>query len=302
MDCPPTGETWDLIRKGLHHRTTIVVSQAAQVTAHFNWLDGVPLLVKTYERLLKNPTQSDPGCLGKRGIVEALRKMEVSEKDVFLHGIRYQQFEPMWGGVEDRAAGLRAECALALAKLHPSDALIPIADVLADPEIEARRGAAIALSSGFSLCALPLLRVRALSGETDASVLEIIFQALLDLAPGYQSDESVAFVGRFLEGETEEISAVAALALGTSRCPEAFDRLRNFVEMSREESRRKVALDALAISRTDQAIAYLLDLIGRGNLIEANMVKDSLRIFRADPIFWAKVEERYAARENPNLD
>lgn len=101
-------------------------------------------------------------------------------------------------------------------------ALVEVAELLLDSEPPVRAGAARAIACGDPREAEQLLRLKVLAGDEDPLVLADSFAGLLTVEP----DESPAFVARFLEHEDEAIVEAAALALGESRIPAAFEFLR----------------------------------------------------------------------------
>jgi hypothetical protein len=80
-----------------------------------------------------NPVKSDPGCRAKVEIARALYELGEDPAAVFPRGVRHRQMEPVFGGREDTAAELRCVCALGLVRLQSPDALVELAELLADP-------------------------------------------------------------------------------------------------------------------------------------------------------------------------
>lgn len=299
--CTPFGDnTRFAMRRGLMSKHGIAVGKAARVVAEFEYKDGIPDLLKAFDRLLHNAADLDPGCLGKIDIIKALRRLKAYECPTYLCGIRYRQFESDWGGKQDRAAQLRAECALALAEMGYNNALLHIGELLADPEIEARVGAAQALSCFAGRAPAALLRLRALSGEEDVRVLEEIFSGLFAISfptdSADEEDDSVRFVGRFLESSDVDVVAVAAISLGSSRKPLAFQVLREFAENSFDEDLKKIAFEAIAILRLPEAFDYTLDIIARGSDSEVHHAEQAMSIYHSDERLWDRVEKARATR------
>ncbi|MEO0854061.1 MAG: hypothetical protein AAFY15_11250, partial [Cyanobacteria bacterium J06648_11] len=208
----PLGDrTRAALRDALNSKFGVVVGKAARTAADLTLADLVPDLLSAFERLTQNPVQIDPGCLGKVDIVAALQQLRQREYDLFLAGIGYQQWEPVWGGQEDRASYLRGRCALALADLGYPDTLLVCGDLLADPEVETRVGAAQAIARYGSVYGIPLLRLRASIGDSSSQVLETLFSSLLALHA--EKTDAIAFIAQCLDSELDETAAVAAIAL-----------------------------------------------------------------------------------------
>ncbi|PZD70292.1 hypothetical protein C1752_14379 [Acaryochloris thomasi RCC1774] len=300
-DAPPDDETWFGLRRGLLSKHGVVIGKAAKIAAQLEWKDGIPDMLKAYERLSNNGANVDPGCIGKANIIKALRRLKAYEPTTYIRGIRYKQFEAVWGGKEDRAAQLRAECALALAETGYSDALLYIADLLADPETEARAGAAQALSCFSGTTPIALLRLRALSGEQNVRVLEEIFSVLFALSGPTtnpeEKDETVRFVAQFLESSDVDVVSVAAITLGSSRRLSAFNALREFAENILDEERLRISFEAIAILRLPEAFDYVVDTISRGSELEARLAEQAMSIYRDDERLWERVETARADRK-----
>lgn len=230
--------------------------------------------------------------------------MKAYEPTTYIQGIRYRQFESVWGGKEDRAAQLRAECALAMAETGFHDAILYIGDLLADPETEARAGAAQALSCFSGTMHIALLRLRALSGEQNIRVLEEIFSVLFSLSGPtnntQEEDETVRFVAQFLESSDVDVVSVAAISLGSSRRGSAFTALREFAENRLDEEQLRIAFEAIALLRLPEAFDYALDVISRGSELEARLAEQAMSIYRDDESLWERVETARAERKGEN--
>src|SRR5260370_19863235 len=98
-----------------------------------------------------------------------------------------------------------------------------------------------------------LLRLKALLGD-DEEILGECFAALLRLAPA----PSLEFVADFLHSSSDEVAERAALALGESRVPAAFWKLREAWERTARPSLRPTVLLALAMLRKDEALEFLM--------------------------------------------
>src|SRR5262245_23355166 len=227
---PVTDETIATLRQALRHKVSHVVAKAAQVSGELGLRVLVGDLAAAFDRFLANPVKADPGCRAKVEIARALHEMGEDTGAVFLRGIRHRQLEPVFGGREDTAPELRAMCGLGLVRVGHPDAMVELADLLADPEVAARIGAARALAYAGEPSGEPLLRLKALAGDPDAGVVSESLGALLSLAPS----RSLDFVARFLRHRDPVVEEAAALALGASRLRDALPVLRGWWEATPE--------------------------------------------------------------------
>src|SRR5262249_46175669 len=141
--------------------------------------------------------------------------IDCDDDEAFRHGVRHVQLEPVWGGRADTAAPLRALCALGLVQVGSPEAMIELATLLADPEADARIGAAHALGN-CGLAAAPLLRFKVLTGDSESAVLSECLSGLMKIDPA----GSLEFVARFVDPAHSTLYEPAAIALAESRLPE----------------------------------------------------------------------------------
>src|SRR4029077_234430 len=127
-------------------------------------------MVTAFGGFMIDPIENDKTCAGKTAIVRALNALDFQEPEVFLAGIRHVQLEPAWGGAQDTAAELRADCAMAVVRLGHPRANILLTDLLADSERVVRIAAAQALAASGSNASLLLLRLKARLGDRDPEV------------------------------------------------------------------------------------------------------------------------------------
>jgi HEAT repeat protein len=251
---PGSDRSLAILRKGLEDRVSMVVAKAAELSSELGALSLAPELIRAFRRFLAEPTR-DKGCLAKIAIVEALTRLEHSDPEVFLEGIGHVQREPVWGGTEDTASWLRGLCAMGLAASEHPRVLAPLVDVLGDREKLARLGAVRALGARGDPQGALLLRLKLLDGDPESEVISECFRALLALEP---PAEGTAFVGRFLESADQATAEAAALALGESRLPQAFDLLKRGWEQASDKSFRRVLLAAIALLRIEPATDFLV--------------------------------------------
>jgi len=274
------------LRRYLADRANVVAARAARLVTRLPDDDFVPDLVGAFRRFMVNPASTDKGCLAKLAVVEALLAADYSDLDVFRSGIRHVQLEPTWGGQVDTAAPLRGLCGLGLVQVGSSDVLDDLAVLLADPEADARVGAARALSA-CGAAATPLLRFKVLTGDEQPLVLAECLSGLMAAAP----DESFDFVAALIDPEQPRIAEHAAMALAESRLPGAFEFLKEKWEESVASELRESLLLPIAMTRREEAPDLLISMLGSGDLGTASAAIAALAIYRGDPGVRARAEE-----------
>ncbi len=223
--------------------------------------------------------------------MDALR---LADPEPFLRGIRYIQMEPVYGGSEDTAPALRAQCAFALARLGGADAMLALTTLLTDAETEARVGAAKAVAHRGGFDAELLLRMKAGSGDAEADVTAECLTGLMGVEP----DRSLEFVAGYLTAPDEAIAEAAALALGESREPTALaalmdHRARTIMSPGMEDA----VLLAVALSRSDEGMGYLLDVVADDTPANAARAVAALRIYAHDKAATGRVRSAVETRD-----
>lgn len=293
---PTSAASIDALRAALRGRSPHVAAKAAEIAGEGEVGALVAELVAAFERFREAPAKSDPSCVAKTAIVEALDRLGAREEEVFLRGIRHVQLEPVWGGKTDTAVGLRAASAFALVNTGCHEALTPLAELLADPEPRARAAAARAIGASGEPAGVPVLRLKALLGDAESEVLSDCIAGLLQLAP----EESAAFAGRFLDAPEGAAREAAALALGGSRRPEAFPVLRDWWQRCGDDESRRTALLAVAMLKTDVAVEFLLGLVREAPGPTARLAIGALELHRYDEALVRRVREA-ARRDDADL-
>jgi hypothetical protein len=291
---PTSPESTIALRQILTSKQSIVIAQAAKIIGASELYDLIPDLIAAFDRCMTHPNETDPGCTAKLKIVDALYRLEYSNEALFLRGIRHIQREPVWGGSQDTAAALRGACGLGLVRMNYSDVMSELADLLADPEQEARISAARAIAYRGDPYGVPLLRLRVHVGD-DAPVISECFLALIQL-----SSQSLEFVQQFLN-HSPEIAEAAALAIGESRSREAFSILQAWWKQTRIAELKQAALTAIALIRQDDAISFLLTLIREGELSDAKDALMALSIYSQDLELWGRVRKSASERNDASL-
>lgn len=271
----------------LRHKSNHVVAAAAATAERMEAGALAPDLVEAFERLMRDPAKLDQGCKAMVAIVQALVQMEDPAAKVYFAGIRHVQKEGSFGPPVDVAAPLRGLCARGLARMGHPEALLECVTLLADPETAARAGAIRAIADAGRPEGVLLLRLKALLGDKETEVTGECFGALLSVDPV----GSVEFVAKFLNSGAEEIAEQAALALGESRLPAAFDVLREAWERGGLAEQRRTLLVAIAMLRIDQALEFLLERLRSESGPVAADALAGLAFYSRDEAVLARVEE-----------
>jgi HEAT repeat protein len=235
---------------------------------------------------MADPAKTDKGCLAKIAVVEALLAAGDPDEGVLRAGLRHVQLEPTWGGQADTAAPLRASCALGLVQVGAAGVLDDLAVLLADPEPDARVGAARALAACGAL-AVPLLRYKALIGDDQPLVVAECLSGLMAAAP----DESFDFVAALIAPNRPEVAAHAAMALAESRAPRAYEVLRGKWDEAFLPELRQSLLLPIGITRHDEAPGFLLSVLESGDLAAGTGAIAALAIYKGDPGVRTRAEE-----------
>jgi HEAT repeat protein len=290
----PSEQAFDILKQVIRSKHAIAVARAAKLVSRLNACALIPELETAFERFMVNATVTDQSCIGKKTIAETLYRLDYSQEDLFLRGIKHVQMESVWGGKADTAPGLRGFCALGLVRMNYPKVMVELADLLADPEPEARIAAARAIAYTEDSQGIPLLRLKIKIGDKDPQVLSECFIALLKLAP----DSSLSLVTEFLEHPDAQLCEMAALAIGESRTKEAFPVLSQWWQRSRSPELRRSALLAIAMLRHDEALAFLIRLVAEGKLSEAKDAVDALELYRQDRNLWQRITGAIEKRED----
>ena len=281
-----------LVGKSCH-----AAAKAAEIAAEAELGDLVPSLVTGFFGFMEDPVKTDPGCRAKEAIVNALQQLDAAEPSLFLAAVRHVQLEPVYGGRQETAAGLRGAAARGLVRMNHPEAMVLLAELLADPEPPARTAAARAIGYHGGDQGLPLLRLKVLSGDTETDVLGDCLLAMLQISP----DSSIEFVERFLDADRPAMAEAAALALGESRVEAALPVLRRWWERIVEPKLAATALLAIAILRTQEAVDFLLELIREAPAANARHAIAACEIYRGSEATVERVRAAVRARDDVDL-
>jgi HEAT repeat protein len=260
---PPETRT-QALRKALVHRNNFIVSKAADLIREFSLTDLTPDLLAAFDRFFDDPVKNDPQCWAKNAISRTLAAMELQDEQVFLRGMRHIQMEPVWGGQSDTAGTLRATCALALVQcrsLTERDLLAHLVELLADKDKTVRIEVVRGIEQVGSPSAALLLRLRAVLGSEKSAadepeVLGACYGAILRI----EGVRAIPWVRRFL-ATADDNAGEAALAIAGMHSPEAFEALQESLVKAHDPWFRSVLLSAIALTRQDAALEFLLDLV-----------------------------------------
>ena len=247
------------LRKALTEHNNFIVAKAADLAREFGLTALTPDLLKSFDRFFENPEKSDPQCWAKNAISRTLAAFEVQDPEIFLRGMRHIQLEAVWGGRSDTAGTLRATCALALVqcrRLTNDELLAHLIDLFADREKTVRAEVARAIEQVGSPSASLLLRLRANLAHDEPEVLGACYSGILRL----EGASAIPWVSRFLIGG-DEAAGEAALALAGTHSPQALNILQKSLDAAPDPWFRSVLLSAIALTRQDAALEFLLDLV-----------------------------------------
>lgn len=255
---PRSPQAVSALRKSLADRSNRVVAKAAEIIGAAENNQFVDDLMEAYRRLLVEPAKSDPGCLAKTAIAEALVKLECRDIDFYRSGIQYVQYEPVWGGDADAAAQLRAVCAAGLVLCASLiEALERFAELLTDRCKTARMGAARAIASLGRPEGGPLVRLKLLLGDKEPEVIGECCSALLQLAP----ETGLSLVLNRLTSPDPDVAVQVALALAETRQRKALEPLCTAWRRQTDAEARSGMLIAIGLMRLPEANDFLLALV-----------------------------------------
>jgi HEAT repeat protein len=279
------------LRPFLQDKLGMVVAEAAKLAGEHGLFALVLPLGEAFARLTVDPVRCDSGCRGKIAVVEALRKLEAPEHDLYLRGVAYVQEEPSFGPPIDTAVPLRVSCAAALFETRHPFALLQATTLLADPEPNARSGAASVLGDVGGQGAEAVLRLKALVGDGEPDVTGACLAALLraDLP------RSLPFVAAQMAGAAPAVTEQALVALGESRDERAVPHLVAYAEDPRAEV-RGAALLGLSIARVASADDFLVGRVKEAPERAAREALGALKPRLYDEAFARRVREAVATR------
>ena len=290
---PHSAEGKKQLQKALESKFSLVGAKAARIAGDALAGDLTQPLVSAFARLLARGAEGDKGCVALTDIARALVKLDYDDADLFRRGMKHIQMEATWGGSVDVAAELRAVCAMGLANSRDPKKLHAMAELLADKEWPARAGAVRAIAVVGSESAALLLRYKALVGDREPDVLSESLSGLLLV----EGAEALPLVGRIAESQDQEVREAAILALGASRRPDAIEWLTaRFTRVADADTKKCIVL-ALASSRTEAAMDFVLGIIRTASAPTAIMAISAMSVYRDDPRLRQAIEAAAQSRE-----
>ena len=263
------------LRKALAHRNNFIVAKAADLVREFHMSQLLPEMLAALNRFFDDAVKTDPQCWAKNALSRALFALEHQEPEVYLRGMRHIQNEPVWGGQSDTAGTLRATCALALVQcrsLTDADLLTHLIELAGDKDKAVRTEAMRAIEQVGSPSASLLLRLRAILGADEPEVLGACYSGVLRL----EGAKAIPWVARFL-ATADDNAAEAALAIAGAHSPEGFETLRECLTEADDPWWRSVLLSAIALTRQDGALEFLLDEVRKESLSAETAIEAILR-------------------------
>lgn len=247
------------LRKALGQRNNFIVAKAADLVREASLETLTPELLAAFDRFFDDPSKTDPQCWAKNALSRALAALNHQDATTFLRGMHHIQLEPVWGGRSDTAGTLRATCALALVQcrsLAEADLLAHLLDLMGDEDKVVRAEAVRAIEQVGSTPAALLLRLRAILGDDEPEVLGASYGGILRI----EGATSIPWISRFL-ASGDDSAAEAALAIAGTHSPQGFQVLQQHFDKPSDPWFRSVLLSAIALTRQDAAIEFLLELI-----------------------------------------
>jgi hypothetical protein len=294
---PISDESMKELKKALAAANNLVVAKAAKVAAECHLDVLAQPLADAFTRFIGKPAKADQRCFAKVALVEALDTLDYRDYEVFLKGVHHVQMEPVYGGQEDTAAGLRAKSAIALAKHEYPDVFFELVPLLTDAEPQPRIAAIKALTYLNEDKSELLLRLKVLTGDDEPQVLSECFAGLMSIAP----QRSMPFVANYLTASDLLIVEGAALALGESRDPQAFALLRDLWEDTLDQELKKLLLLPMALSRCDDAFDFLLDVVACEYRDYAAAAVKALRVYADSQEQCEKIQHVVVARHDRSV-
>lgn len=287
----------DEFRGFLRNRSNLVIAKAAKIAGERRLAVLVPDLVGAFHKLMRDPAHLDKRCEAVTEIVTALYAMDYTEPEIYLQGLSHVQMEGSFGPPVDAAAQLRGLCAQGLTRTSYPTALEDVTNLLVDPEPPARVGAVRALAGNGGPAGALALRLKVLTGDRETEVIAECFSGLM-LSP---SENSVSFVGGYVDSEAAEIAEAAILALGAARSARAVVVLREKWERTIRGRLKKVLLLALASSRSEDALNFLLAQLETAQVSTAAEVLNALAAQRPTASIRQSIEAAVQRRGDRTL-
>ena len=294
---PPSESLVEELRGFLCHRSNLVIAKAARVARELRIASLLSEMVEAFQKLMKDAPRLDKRCAAVTELATSFYELDYDDPEPYLKGLKHVQPEASFGPPVDEAAKLRAVSAQGLLRTRYPDALAEVMPLLVDREPAARAGAVRALAANGGEAGALLLRLKVLTGDSEPAVIADCFGGLLATSPG----KSVAFVAPYIDSEDEAVAEAAMLALGESRLNAAYHVLREKWERSVGSPSRKTLLVAIASSRLDDAVSFLISLVESSSPQTAGDTIEALSIYRHSERIADAVHDAVVARGEKRL-
>ncbi len=283
------------IRHGLQNRSNLVIAKAAKVAGELRTTALVSDLVASFHKLMADPLRLDKRCAALTEIVTALYELDCDDPAPYLIGLRHIQMEGSYGPPVDAAAKLRGLCAQGLLRTRYPKALDEVVRLLVDREPEARVGAVKALATNGGEAGVLLLKLKVYIGDREPEVLGECFAGLLAVAP----ESSVSLVAEYVDSADDAVAEAAILALGESRDERALEIVKDKWQRTVRGPLRQVLLVAMACSRLEPAIAYLLAIAEEASPQTAAQAIEALATYRSSERIRLSLQKVVQQRNEP---
>jgi hypothetical protein len=290
----------------LASKSSYVVARAAELAGERRVRGTLSRIVEALDRMLRTPSIKDPGCAARFALAKAAVDLEAGyeAEEVMVLGLQHACWESIWGGSADVAVALRGQCAIGLAAMGSRLALRCATELLAESDIKgarervswpARQDAARALTMIGSDGAAAVLRFKALLGDPEPNVLSECLSGVIAI----DGDGGLELAEHFLSGgsttvragmEAERQAEAALLAIGGSRRAAALALLIRHERLFVHTASGAMFFTAVAMTRQDAAIDYLLKQVLDGTTEISNAAAKALEPMRLLP----RVGERLA--------
>jgi hypothetical protein len=293
----PSEHAAEEVRGYLCNRSNLVISKAAKVARDLRLIALLPDIVAAFDKLMTNAAKLDKRCAAVTELMSALYEMDYVEPEPYLKGLKHVQLEGSYGPPVDEAARLRGLSAQGLLRTRYADALPEVVSMLVDPEPAAREGAIRALATNGGDAGALLLRLKVLTGDREASVIGECFAGLL----ASSGEKAMGFVAPYLDAGDDAIAEAAMLALGESRLLPGFEALREKWERTVAIDMRRTLLAAIAASRLDEAVEFLVAVVESSGAAIAAEAVEALSIYRNNERVVERLRGAVAQRKERNL-
>lgn len=257
----PSPEALSTLRAVIAQQQGVAVAKAATLAAEWYESELVPELVAAFERLTAHGLADDPQCWGKAAILKALHELAWQDAAVYLSGCRVVQLEPVYGGKEDSAAGVRIHALNSLVQLPvlaTSTLMAALVDALADQAANVRTEAVRAAIHAPRDIVVPLLRLKVRLGDSETRVMGVCFDTLLFLEP---NSETLSLVEEYAASTDMRLQAEALVSLAGSDFDAAVCCAIQAYKDLTDNQLKRVMLSGFGLSRVPAALDFLWDTL-----------------------------------------